>query len=184
MKRIIGTALVVLLVLFGGYIYIKILLDAGSDIKGDLSSTPITMTPSTIEAVETITMDTITTTTVPVVEEKEPIIVQSDQGLTVTGALGTSVENRVLIGKDTKFGADVGRVYCLITVTGGNRPTEATHVWYFKGQEKARTELPIKYKKHRTWSYKTIHSQQVGDWRVDVEDSSGNVLKSFSFSVR
>jgi|GEM_PF-2253341 len=188
MKRIIGTALVVLLLLFGGYMYVKILLDAGSDIKGDLSVTPITVTTSTLTAEDTLTVDTVTTSTVPIaeeiVEEEETIVAPAAQGLSVTGALGTGVENRALIGEASEFSADVGRVYCLITVTGAEQPTEVTHVWYYKNQEKARTELSIKYKKHRTWSYKTIHPQHIGDWRVDVVDTAGNVLTSFPFVVR
>jgi hypothetical protein len=167
MKRKIIVALVVLLALVGGYFYVRILLDAGSDIRDDIS----------------VTTDTVTTDTLAVVEKKIPMVTQVAQGLSVEGGLGTGVENRALIGEAAEFGADVGRVYCLITVSGADRPTEVAHVWYFKDKEKARTALPIKYKKHRTWSYKTIHPQHAGDWRVDVVDMSGKVLKSFPFVI-
>lgn len=189
MKRILGIIVIVLLVLLGGYIYIKILLDAGSEIKGELPTTPYMATPETaaMEMVvekETEKPEMVTTTTLAMIEEPETMVVPAAQGLVVSGALGTGVEDHVLVGEATEFGADVGRVYCLTTVTGADEPTQISHVWYYKDQEKARTELPIKYKKHRTWSYKTIHPEWVGNWRVDVVDAGGKVLKSFPFMVR
>lgn len=178
MKKYIGVILGTLLVLLAGYIFLT--RDTKSDITADLTEIAETA------EMETVTTDTVavTVTTLPVIEKKETIVAPADQGLSVTGALGTGVEGRALVGEAAEFGADVGRVYCVITVSGANVPTEVAHAWYFKDQERARTNLPIKYKKHRTWSYKTIHPQHVGSWRVDVVDRSGNVLKSFPFVVR
>ena len=191
MKKYIGIILAVLLVLLAGYIFLT--RDTKSDITADLTEIAETAEMETVTAdttedpispttINTTTMPTATT--VPIVEKKETIATPSAQGVSVTGALGTGVEGRALVGEAVEFGKDIGRVYCVITVSGANVPTEVAHVWYYKDQEKARTNLPIKYKKHRTWSYKTIHPQHVGSWRVDVVDASGNVLRSFSFVIR
>jgi Protein of unknown function (DUF2914) len=193
MKKAMWISLTIVLVILGSYMFLT--RDTGLSISDELmeiaeksirdrNTTEAEVKAETkVEVVKAIPIDTApTTTTTTITTTTLPVVV--GQGLSVTGALGTGVENRTLIEESTQFGAYVGRVYCLITVSGADQPTEVETVWYYKDKEKARTELPIKYKKHRTWSYKTIHPQQVGDWRVDVVDSSGNVLKSLSFVVR
>lgn len=182
MKKYMGIILGVLLVLLAGYIFLT--RDSKPDITADLTEIAETTEMETVTTDTVAVTATVTTTTLPVVKEKEIIVAPIARGLSVTGALGTGVEGRTLVGEAIEFGNDVGRVYCVITVSGADKPTEVAHVWYYKDQEKARTNLPIKYKKHRTWSYKTIHPQHVGDWQVDVVDSSGNVLKSFAFVIR
>jgi hypothetical protein len=216
MKKI-GIVVIVLLVILGGYIYVKMLLGVGSVIKDDFSTTtsPITTDAVTIDTVTKYTVTTIATSTVdkeratpvdegqkedatPVVDEDKdtappdkdttPPVKDTtppvEEVLSVTGALGTAVEKKTLIGKATEFNADVGKVYLLTTIKADSVPTEIEHVWYYNGKEKARTRLPVTYKRHRTWSYKTIVPGLIGDWRVDVVDMSGKVLKSFPFVIR
>ncbi|MEA3493750.1 MAG: DUF2914 domain-containing protein [Candidatus Margulisiibacteriota bacterium] len=185
MKKIVWIVLIIVLIFLGGYIFLN--RGTKSDITDELfkiaeTDTTGVTTEDTVPA-NTVTTSIVATTTIPIVKEKKTIVAPVGQGLSITGALGTGVEGRVLVGEASEFGKDVGRVYCVITVTGANGPTEVAHVWYFNDQEKANTTLPIKYKKHRTWSYKTIHPQHVGNWRVDVINRSGKVLKSFSFVI-
>lgn len=95
----------------------------------------------------------------------------------------TSIDNRAPIGIDTSFAADIGNVYCFTHLKGG-KDTQIAHVWYYKDEEKARIELDVQSDDWRTWSSKTILENWTGRWRVMVEDSSGNVLETKSFTIR
>lgn len=203
MKKTVIVVIVVLLAILGVYIYVKMLLGVGSIIKDDFSTTTSTITTDIVTE-ETVTKYLVTTIaavavdedkdTAPPVEEvlNEPAtpavdkehVASVEEGLSVTGALGTAVEKKTLIGEATEFNADVESVYLLTVIKAASVPTEIEHVWYYNGKEMARTKLPITYKRHRTWSYKTIRPQWIGDWRADVVDMSGKVLKSFPFVIR
>ncbi len=75
-------------------------------------------------------------------------------------------------------------LYCFIrSVAPAGTETTIRHVWY-KGEEKAgEQELPLKGEKWRTYSKKLIRKGSVGDWRVEVLDSSGKLLKSVKFKM-
>jgi hypothetical protein len=95
-----------------------------------------------------------------------------------------AVEDRQPIGVDTVFSNTVERVYCFTKIIGARDTTSVTHVWYFEDEEKARVHLPVKSISWRTWSCKTMLSAWVGIWRVDVESSDGEVLRSKSFIIK
>ena len=75
-------------------------------------------------------------------------------------------------------------LYCFIrTLAPAGTETKVTHVWY-NGTEKAgQFELPVKGVKWRTYSKKLIPKGLAGDWRVEVLDSSGTLLKSVKFTM-
>ena len=98
-------------------------------------------------------------------------------------ALCTGVEDRQPVNKRTTFTQDVGRVYLWINIYGAEEPTQIKHRWHYKGQNMAEVSLDIKYPYYRTWSYKTILPQWVGDWTVDVVDAKGSVLQEISFVI-
>jgi hypothetical protein len=55
------------------------------------------------------------------------------------------------------------------------------HLWY-KGDDKvAEYTLPVKGQKWRTYSKKRIPKGLAGEWRVDVVDDSGKLLKTVKF---
>ena len=57
------------------------------------------------------------------------------------------------------------------------------HLWY-KGDEKiAEYTLPFKGQKWRTYSNKKILKGQAGEWRVEVVDNSGKLLKAVHFRM-
>ena len=69
------------------------------------------------------------------------------------------------------------------SVAPAGTETKIRHVWY-NGEEKAgEQELPVKGQKWRTYSKKLIRKGEVGDWRVEVLDSSGKLLKSVKFKM-
>ena len=98
--------------------------------------------------------------------------------------LCTAVEDRQPVGIDTVFSNTVERVYCFTNITGSVNTTSVYHVWYFNNEEKARVELSIKAKTWRTWSSKRIVKEWAGDWRVEVESATGEVLNIKEFIIK
>lgn len=95
----------------------------------------------------------------------------------------TSIENRTPAGVDTTFTADIGNVYCFTHITGA-KDTQITHVWYYKDEEKARINLDVQSDDWRTWSSKSILENWTGRWRVMIEDSTGNVIDTKTFTIK
>jgi hypothetical protein len=75
-------------------------------------------------------------------------------------------------------------LYCftrLVAPEGGEENIK--HLWY-KGDEKvAEYTLPVKGQKWRTYSKKRILKGSAGEWRVDVVDESGKLLKTVKFRM-
>ncbi len=101
----------------------------------------------------------------------------------VDAALATGIENKNPVGVSDKFPNTVKRVYLWTKIKVQNPPTYIYHVWYYKNREMARIKLYIRYSLFRTWSFKTILPQWTGDWRVQVEDTKGNIIFSKDFTV-
>ncbi len=75
------------------------------------------------------------------------------------------------------------RLCCFSEIGGADRPDTVSHVWYWGEREMARVPLEVKGDRWRTWSTKRIVDEWRGDWRVDIVDPDGFVLKSLTFSV-
>jgi hypothetical protein len=80
--------------------------------------------------------------------------------------------------------ASVPHLYCFTRLTAPpGTDTVIRHVWY-NGEEKAgEYELPVKGEKWRTYSKKAIQKGWSGDWRVEVLDSTGKLLKTVKFRM-
>jgi len=99
-------------------------------------------------------------------------------------AICASVEERQPVGTDTAFVKTVGQLYCFVKVSGESDSTSITHLWTFDGKEMAKVELAVKSKKWRTWSSKRIVEDWVGNWKVEVTSSTGDVLMTKEFVVK
>jgi hypothetical protein len=99
------------------------------------------------------------------------------------GVICTQIVEREPAGVDSTFAPDVDRLYCFTQITGAQDPTTVTHVWYFGDTERARVELNVRSVNWRTNSSKQVMPHETGAWRVDVLDSSGNVLKTIRFTI-
>jgi hypothetical protein len=95
-----------------------------------------------------------------------------------------SVEDRQPVGTDSVFNADIGRLYCFTQLTSQTDTTEISHVWFLGDTQMAKVDLPIRAKTWRTWSSKRILLEWVGDWRVEIQDSSGKVLYEIFFVIK
>jgi len=91
------------------------------------------------------------------------------------------IKNRKPVESKGIFASDVGRVYFWTNIYGAERPTQIKHIWYYRGSKMSEVTLDIKYPQYRTWSYKTIMPEWVGEWYVEIVDSEGNVLKKANF---
>jgi Protein of unknown function (DUF2914) len=99
-------------------------------------------------------------------------------------AICAGVENRQPVGSDSVFTADAGKLYCFTSINSQTEMSEISHVWFYNDKEMARINLPVKAKTWRTWSAKTILPVWKGNWRVEVQDSSGKVITSTSFHIK
>jgi len=75
-------------------------------------------------------------------------------------------------------------LYCFTrTAAPDGTETKIRHVWYNGAEKAGEFELPVKGEKWRTYSKKLIPKGMAGDWRVEVLDSSGNMLKTVKFKM-
>jgi hypothetical protein len=95
----------------------------------------------------------------------------------------TSIENRQPVGADTSFAKDIGQLYCFTKLSSDQDTTSIFHVWYYNDKEMFRIELDVKAKTWRTWSSKMIIDIWIGEWRVDVLSSDGNILTTKQFTI-
>lgn len=80
--------------------------------------------------------------------------------------------------------SSVKSLYCFTRLTAPEgTDTTIKHIWY-NGEEKVgEYELPVKGAKWRTYSKKNIQKGWSGDWRVEVLDSDGKLMKTIKFRM-
>jgi len=109
-----------------------------------------------------------------------------DDGITITEIVITS---KIVKGKPIdsikRLSASTDKnLYCFTrTVAPTGTDNSIKHVWY-KGDEKVgEYTLPVKGEKWRTYSKKSIPKGWAGDWRVEIVDNSGKLLKTVKFRM-
>jgi hypothetical protein len=94
-----------------------------------------------------------------------------------------SVENREPVGIAASVPATQETVACFVELKDIPEDTTITFVWKLGENEMGKVPQQVKKSwRWRTWSNKTINGMK-GDWKVDVTDESGAVLKSATFKV-
>ena len=97
--------------------------------------------------------------------------------------VGTGVENSEPAGAAETFPASTGQVYCFLEATNIPKDTEVSFVWSYGDKEMLKTTLPLKAgPKWRTYANKNLRGLK-GDWKVEIKDSEGKVLKEVKFKV-
>jgi hypothetical protein len=106
------------------------------------------------------------------------------QGLTISRMeIAGSVENREPVGVAASFPSSQDRVFCYVELKDVPDDTSITFVWSFGQNEMGKVTQQVRQSSRwRTWSSKQIGGMK-GDWKVDVLDGSGAVLKSATFKV-
>lgn len=94
-----------------------------------------------------------------------------------------SVENREPVGIASSFPATQEKVYCYLELRDVLQDTSITFVWTLGQNDMGKvTQQVKKSSRWRTWANKSLGGMK-GDWKVDVLDESGAVLKSATFKV-
>jgi len=97
--------------------------------------------------------------------------------------VGTAVENREPVGVAETFPATTEKVYCFLEATEISKDIEVSFVWFLGDKEMAKTNLPLTMgPKWRTFANKTIGGMK-GDWKVEIRDANGNLVKDVKFKV-
>ena len=79
----------------------------------------------------------------------------------------------------------VKALYCFSrTQTDDAAETMIKHVWLRGGQVMKETDLVVKGKRWRAYSTLPVDGSSVGNWRVDVKDGAGTVIKSVEFRIQ
>ncbi len=95
----------------------------------------------------------------------------------------TGVANREAVDAGTSFAVSAGRLYCFSKIADIQEPTEIVHVWYYGETERARISLGVNPPAWRTYSSKIIQAHEIGSWRVEILDGSGNLLETLKFET-
>jgi len=97
--------------------------------------------------------------------------------------VGTGVENREPTGVAETFPASTEKVYCFLDATNIAKDTEVSFVWSLGGKEMGKISLPLKMgPKWRTRASKSLGGLK-GDWKIEIKDAAGNMVKDVKFKV-
>jgi hypothetical protein len=93
------------------------------------------------------------------------------------------VENREPVNIASTFPASTENVYCFLELRDVPKDTAVTYVWTLGMNEMGKVTQQVKKSwRWRTWASKSLGGMK-GDWKVDVLDEAGTVLKSATFKV-
>jgi hypothetical protein len=81
------------------------------------------------------------------------------------------------------FSISLGRIYCFTEFTTVPQKMHIFHNWYRRDKKRASVKLLLKPERWATFSYVTFKEQDLGPWRVDVIDPTGEVLRTLRFSI-
>jgi len=109
---------------------------------------------------------------------------QGTTDLTIeVGVICEQIEEREPVNADSTFAVTVEKLYCFTKIAGAEVQTMISHVWYWGEIERARIELPVRSISWRTYTAKKIQEHETGNWRVDILDTDGTVLKTIRFNI-
>ncbi len=98
--------------------------------------------------------------------------------------IAENVVDREPEGDGTSFPAGTEKLYCFTHIKGAEGETTITHRWMMGDSVMADVQLPVKSTSWRTWSSKNFVPGWAGEWKVQVLDGAGNVLKETSFVLQ
>ena len=96
-----------------------------------------------------------------------------------------SIYKRTPVGSDLIFTSNVDSLYCYTRIQNPGQKREVKHIWYFKDQMMTQVRYNVRKSNiYRSWTKKTILPNQIGDWRVDIQDNNGTIIGSKSFKIK
>ena len=116
-------------------------------------------------------------------QEKPKAEAASKEMSLARAVVGTGVENMEPVGAAATFPASTEKVFCFVEANNIPKDMEISFVWSQGGKEVRKINVPVKAgPKWRTWAHKNVASQK-GDWKVEIKDAEGKVLKEVKFKV-
>lgn len=105
-------------------------------------------------------------------------------GFTIGRAvMGTGVENQEPAGVSEVFPATTEKVYCFLEATNIPKDMEISITWFHGQKEMRKINLPLKAgSRWRTYAQKNLGGLK-GDWKVEIKDAEGKILKDLTFKV-
>ncbi|MDD2337408.1 MAG: DUF2914 domain-containing protein [Geobacteraceae bacterium] len=108
---------------------------------------------------------------------QEGSLTVADMSITTRIVRGNPVDSVQRISSSS-----IHELYCYTKVTASeDAERQIVHEWYRNDEMVSRCVLPVQGTSWRTYSKKLITTDMAGDWRVDVLDSAGNLLKTTKF---
>ena len=97
--------------------------------------------------------------------------------------VGAGVENNEPVGVAETFPVSTEKVYCFLQANDIAKDTEVSLVWFHNQDEKLKTILPFKMgKRWRTYANKNLRGLK-GNWKIEIKDVDGNLLKEIKFKA-
>jgi hypothetical protein len=79
----------------------------------------------------------------------------------------------------------VKALYCFTrTVSDDGKETSLRHVWTREGQVVKESTLAVKGKNWRVYSTLPVNAASIGNWRVEVRDETGTIMKNVEFRIQ
>ena len=105
-------------------------------------------------------------------------------GFTIGRAvMGTGVGNREPAGVAEVFPATTEKVYCFLEATHIPKDMEISLTWFYGQKEMRKVSLLLKAgSRWRTFAHKNLGGLK-GDWKVEIKDAEGKLLKDLSFKT-
>ena len=95
-----------------------------------------------------------------------------------------SIINRKPVSAGRSFSAGVDSLFCYTKIRNSGDKQEIRHVWFYKNEVQSQIKYNIKTSnEYRSWTKKRISSNQKGNWRVDIQTSTGQSLGSINFDI-
>ena len=96
-----------------------------------------------------------------------------------------SINKRTPVGSDVVFTNNVDSLYCFTRIQNPGPKKEVKHIWYYDNQMMTQVRYNVKKSTiYRSWTKKTILSNQIGKWRVDIQDNNGIIIGSKNFEIK
>ena len=155
----------------------------GKDVQKPIEPKPLTfdLEPKSIKKDKVVNKEIISEESVkkqPNLEKNTPLTVKDIK-------ICKSINNRTPIGSDVVFSNNIDSLYCFTRIQNPGRKREVKHIWYYDNQMMTQIRYNVKKSNiYRSWTKKTILSNQIGRWRVDIQDNNGTVIGSKEFEIK
>ncbi len=96
-----------------------------------------------------------------------------------------TIYKRTPVGSDVVFTNNVDSLYCYTRIQNPGPKREVKHIWYYDNQMMTQVRYNVKKSNiYRSWTKKTILPNQIGSWRVDIQDNNGTIIGSKKFEIK